>query len=469
MVSVKELLEDAQQEAWDLARDRPTDRNRHEVVLAKSTWPIVHAHTQAWPGLAAASARSLKVLSDRLSQPGRGPTRDALTDLHRTLDRVRAMADAPQRSGPEGTGRGVEPDARLVRIGRLVGAVGDVVGGSQVGHVPLTADEREDLARLQARVLGVMETCARSTRGYLEEVGTGPGGVRSRRAVFEQLQQHISRVIAYTPGQRDGRYDDLAVYAASEDTTAAHVHRWVTAARAALTDPRCSSDSVGRVAADAALLLGGTRALLQSAAVHELVTRQSSTRPDPVVAAAQQAWVQAARSWTVSTTRAGVFDVEFQDASRALRRHVNTTLRPDGRWHVPSDVRAVPEAGRDARQVLASVDEVGRLYRDVTRKWVHGEQLVVPARRLERAALVDRPDHAAAVRTGRWVPLPPTTGAAQGIERAGAEASAAVARAREAAGPAHHRYIHPFERGPHASPASAVGRTREPDTPGVER
>lgn len=430
--TVGELLEQAQRAAWDLARARADLQPGSPMVRARQTWPTLRAHLAAWPALARAGQSTLGVIAVWPTTSWRR------TPLQRTLERWSDQTPSRDLRSPARPDLGQEPDPGVDRITHLVAAVGDILTAARP-----TRDE-EDLTRVESKILAVLETTARATLTHLDQTGLSTNiGTILARQLLHQMVDHTHEALLRPPGQRDGSYDDLAVYQPGETSLGATITRWGAEARRMLADSRTGSSGAQRVAADAALLLGGARTVLAAADLYALASRLPAGSAT-TTQTAQRAWSEAARSWPPHLGVPGATDRDFLHASHELGRQIHEELRPEGQWRLPNGVESMPTLAPVMRQALDTVEQVGRQYLTTTVQWTTGNRLATPARRLDRRELQERPELAQAQAAGRWVTLGPDTRHATALVEAATTAHAATQAAATAARPGSRAAQHPF-------------------------
>ncbi len=140
--TVGELLEQAQREAWDLARARADLKPGSPMIRARQTWPTVREHLEAWPTLANAGHTTLGLIAEwPPSQHRRIPLEDTLRGL------VTAGEIRSRRGRTTETTESTSLDQGVARIARLIQAAGDLLADADRPRDP------EDWARVESKVL----------------------------------------------------------------------------------------------------------------------------------------------------------------------------------------------------------------------------------------------------------------------------------------------------------------------------
>ena len=206
--SAGQLLEDLQRQAWDLATALPERRYERRREASRSA----AEHLAGWPRLAKAGLHALRAVP---LSPGK---QHHLALLIPALERLAAR---PVKAGPA--------NVRVVRMADLLGAVGDLLHDEQAAFGP---DERDALA-LRAKILAGIETAGRSTIGFLEQA---PRLANSGwLPALGEVDYEAHRSVMVPPGERQGRYDDIAAVELGSPTLAGVIARWKTTTAAALT------------------------------------------------------------------------------------------------------------------------------------------------------------------------------------------------------------------------------------------
>ena len=172
--TVAELLEQAQREAWDLARARAHLQPGSPMGRARQTWPTLRAHLAAWPALARAGQSTLGVIAV-------WPTSGMRTPLQRTLERWSDQTPSQDLRSPARASLGQEPDPGVDRITHLVAAVGDLLTDAR------PARDEEDLTRVLQ--LKPSEARAHLALGVLQ-IGQGR---------LQDARQALDRALYYDP------------------------------------------------------------------------------------------------------------------------------------------------------------------------------------------------------------------------------------------------------------------------------
>lgn len=378
-----ELLDLAQRQAWDLA-----------TGLSHST--NSEAHVGSWPQLAGAAAHALDALP---LSPG---------DRHQHWRLNEALAGLA--AGSPGERR----QPQLERMSELLGALGDLWSGE---HSPGEAMADRDAHAAQSKILSVVETAARATLGRLD-AGSRHGHIRFRRHL-EQVRDSCHDGAVVPPGQRGGRYDDVAAVTPDDLSLAGAVQRWQSVTIEALQAP-VSARAARMAAGDAALLSVSSAVVAAAAGKLDVVPADVAKRAGTALAGAGRAWQDASLAWP-RYVQGGAVTPEQMAVGAELRNALEQLTRHDGRWATPEQIalRAeVDETLATLRRGAAAVERIGVRYEASVQTTALGEGFTIPARRLEKGPQgLDVAASRIAARGG-WVPLPSSHSEAAGIAAA---------------------------------------------------
>lgn len=186
MMTVGELLEQAQRQSWDLVRPLSVPGQRPSVVARD----LVREQLAGWPDLARAGDRALRATA--------GGGRSARYEPALTV--LRAVASRRLESSADES-----PFAGLCLV---LGAAADLM------HAPesRTGLLDGDLDACRDKIAAVLETVARTTAGYAELTSLkNQEGFGHRRRELEDLAGSLQAAMVTRPGHRAGSLDDLGV------------------------------------------------------------------------------------------------------------------------------------------------------------------------------------------------------------------------------------------------------------------
>ena len=401
-----QLLDDLQRQAWDLATVLPERRHeRHKVASQNAA-----GHLAGWPRLAQMGLHALRAVP---LSPGE---QHSLAFLIPVLERV---AVRPV-TGPV--------DPRVARMADLLGAVGDLLHDEPKAFGP---DERDALA-VRAKILAGIETAGRSTLGFLDHAAR-----LSRSGWPGELGKVVDeahRSMRVSPGQRQGRYDDVAALQVGDPTLAGVIARWKTTTAAALTPEAgaASSRGVQMAAMDFRLLAMSSAVLVRGAGHLGVISQDVGTAAAVALEAAGEGWRNAAASWPPHVRAGGRAREDQATASIGLRDSLKELMRDGDKWATPEDIAARLDpsvALADVRRGATAAERLGNAYQDCVASLVYSEALTTPARAIQRTGAAQPRELLAAARRGQWVPLPASQPAATNIT---AVAAAAVDLTRDA-------------------------------------
>lgn len=411
VTTARDLLDQAQAEAWELVRGITIAR-RPNLAL---DWEELRAIAAEWPQLAAASSAAMReALGLHPAAPG---TTRSLQLLEQTAQDQSQYVLLP---GHHTEGRiSAETQSRMARMSQLLHATSDLlVSARQRGD--FTPRHEADGAEISDRIARIAAAAATVTQIRLERVT--PNGTIGARRHFAELSQ-APRHQAPQDTQRPGGLDLIAAAAPGEATLDTAINRWETAARHTLEQPVLDPDAMRYIAVAAAAVNAARGDVLQhpdvlgSGAAENSMAHRSSMR-------ARDGWRALEASWPSHIRGAGRADVttELREASAGLHAQLAPLLNgshPDPVGQLPALTRA-----------LRPIDRIGQEYRTAVSAAVERETFLVPARQLTRQALNADPRLAAESRRGRWVRLPKAEPAGQELVRA---AHGAERLARQAA------------------------------------
>lgn len=435
-----QLLDELQRQAWDLATVLPEHRyDRHMVASQNAA-----GHLAGWPRLAQMGLHALRAV------PLSPVDRHNLALLIPVLERV---AVRPVK-GPV--------DPRVARMADLLGAVGDLLHDEPAAFGP---DERDALA-VRAKILAGIETAGRSTLGFLDHA-TRLSNTRWPGELGKVVDE-AHRSLRVPPGQRQGRYDDVAALRVGDPTLAGVIARWKTITAAALTPEAgvVSSRGVQMATMDLGLLATSSAVLVRGAGHLKVIDRGAGDVAAAALAAAGQGWRRAAASWPPHVRSGGRASEDQVSASLGLRGALKSLMRDGATWAMPEEIAArldLSVALADVRRGATAAERLGYTYQDCVASLVYSEVLTTPARAIQRAGPAPR-ELLAAARRGRWVPLPANQPAATNITAAAAAAVDLTRDARLAVDVTSRRPMRPFPLGgpasSHAQPGVAIGSAR---------
>lgn len=436
-----QLLDDVQRQAWDLATALPERRHDRHMVATQNA----AGHLAGWPRLAQMGLHALRAVP---LSPGE---QHNLALLIPVLERV---AVRPVK-GPV--------DPRVARMADLLGAVGDLLRDEPTAFGP---DERDALA-VRAKILAGIETAGRSTLGFLDHAARlsntrWPGELG--KVVYE-----AHRSMRVPPGERQGRYDDVAAIELGSPTLAGVVARWKTATRAALTPEAgvASSRGVQMATMDLGLLATSSAVLVRGAGHLKVIDRGAGDVAAAALAAAGEGWRKAAASWPPHVRSGGRASEDQASASLGLRDALKALMRDGATWATPEEIatRLDPSVAlADVRRGATAAERLGYTYQDCVASLVYSEVLTIPARAVQRTEGAQPRELLAAARRGQWVPLSASQPAATNITAAAAAVVDLTRDARLAVDVTSRRPARPFPLDgsvpSHTQPGAAIRSAR---------
>jgi len=354
-------------------------------------------------------------------------------------------------------------DSRVARMADLLGAIGDLLHDEPTAFGP---DERDALA-VRAKILAGIETAGRSTLGFLDHAAR-----LSRSGWPGELGKVVDeahRSMRVSPGQRQGRYDDVAALQVGDPTLAGVIARWKTATAATLTTEAgaASSRGVQMATMDFGLLATSSAVLVRGAGHLKVIDRGASDMAAAALAAAGEGWRKAAASWPPHVQSGGRASEDQASASLGLRDALKALMRDGATWATPEQIatRWDPSVAlADVRRGATAAERLGYTYQDCVASLVYSEVLTTPARALQRTEGAQPTELLAAARRGQWVPLPANQPAATNITAAAAAAVDLTRDARLAVDVTSRRPTRPFPLdGPvpsHTQPGAAIRSAR---------
>jgi len=318
-------------------------------------------------------------------------------------------------------------DPRIARMAELLGAVGDLLHDEPTAFGP---DERDALA-VRAKILAGIETAGRSTLGFLDHAAR----LSNTRWPGElgKVVDEAHRCMRVSPGERQGRYDDVAALQLGDPSLAGVIARWKTATAAALTPEAGAASSRGMqiAATDLGLLATSSAVLVRGAGHLKVIDRGAGNVAAAALAAAGEGWRKAADSWPPHVQSGGRASEDQASASLGLMDALKALTRDGATWASPEEIatRLDPSVAlADVRRGATAAERLGYTYQDCVASLVYSEVLTTPARAIQRTGAASR-ELLAAARRGQWVPLPANQPAATNITAA---AAAAVDLTRDA-------------------------------------
>jgi len=310
----------------------------------------------------------------------------------------------------------------------LLGAIGDLLHDEPTAFGP---DERDALA-VRAKILAGIETAGRSTLGFLDYAARlsntrWPGEL-------SKVVDEAHRSMRVSPGERQGRYDDVAAVTLGDSTLAGVIARWKTATAAALTPEAgaASSRGVQMAAMDFRLLAMASAMLVRGAGHLGVIDQDVGTAAAVALEAAGEGWREAAATWPPHVRAGGRASEDQATASMGLRDSLKELMREGDKWATPEGIAGKVDllaALGDVRRGVTAVERLGYTYQDCVSSLVHSEALTIPARTVQRASGAQPRELLAAVQHGHWMPLAADQPAATNLTAA---AAAAVDLSRDA-------------------------------------
>lgn len=372
--SVGDLLGGAHALAWELSLTPPRSAEDRAGLVA------------AWPVLAKAALRAMDAV------PGVPPPESAI--VNGALRQVAAF---------RGFSVSAEPHVEVVAMAVRLGAVADLLVSE-----PQAASRAEQVAAegLRADVLAAVHALAVVTLPVLAEVDVSSLG----RGLLRQVATSSEPFALLSPGERAGRYQDVAAVAQSEGSLDAAISWWIQRTIPTLVSPQRVTGTVVQVAAgDAAVLTAAATTVCAAATQLGLIGAKPGGEAVQLLSASHASW-RAAAAWPKTVRLDGVRDRQQTLASRQLRQLVADTLREDGGWLTPAvladrtDVAALVATMRrglhaTSNVALAHYQAVENLVRGPGQVWMFASAVTQSAFR--GYATVE-----AMLRKG-WVVMPP--------------------------------------------------------------
>jgi hypothetical protein len=386
--TVGTLLDDAHARTWDLCLQLG-DHAAGDAGADRAVGLLA-----AWPRLATAALRVLDAVAvEPAWLDDAGSVRDVLAEV------VRRPPLPPFDDTVTGS---VVPDRTMLAVATRLGMVADLL----VGQPPARSTvDRAAVVGLQANVVAVVHALAVATWGALE----GQRDAQSSRWLLRGVLVRTERFAVISPGQRSGRYEDVAA-TGQEGSLDAALAGWVRATVDVLTSRQRVTQTALQVAAgDALILTAAAGTVCASAAQLGVVDAGRAGVAGSALAAAHTAW-RTPTGWPSTVRLDGVRDLDQVRASRQLRQLVTDQLREGKGWLTPDtladrfDVGALLGTMRRGLHgvgnvALAHFQAVDTLVRGPGRLWIAANAVSQPAYRGYATI-------AAAVRHG-WVPMPP--------------------------------------------------------------
>lgn len=387
-----DLLAQAQDEVWALARDvpRPPDGQRmlHDgaattaaaVAHRESARDVAASVNAALPAFAGAAARLLSVTEP--PDPGRGQPGPA-TGTRAALASIQAPASAGETPA----------HPRLERATLLLGAAADLAS-SGIGP--------QERAIAQNRALTVVATAARLSAAVAADRYRGTQEPAATRLdVLARAASAQRRRV----GLDDGT--PLRPHAAPSPMSVAEaLHQWAGVTRQTLSAPAPPSWAMANAAADLAIITS--------------TAARMDPRPERAEAARALARAAAvsARSWSSDVSSPGGRSPQQRLASRQMNRALGEATRPGAR---PDPLIAL--------EITRSLTQITRAAHDLAAaqdRAVATGQVYIAARAYGRPEEGVPTQVAHAARTGGWVRLPAHHPRARQITAAAREVAAAI-------------------------------------------
>lgn len=389
MVTVGELLDQAQRQSWDLVQSMPAAGPSRSVVARD----LSRAQLAGWPELAKVGARALRATAGGAVLARYKPALAALDVL--------AAAPATTAAAPSPFGE----------LCLTLGAVADVTVTSE-GRVSLLD---RDLDACRDKIGAVLETAARTTAGYLElsaptaKPAVGIGKRRQLAAVIETL----SAAPSTRPGHRAGSMDDLGVPDPDSDLQVA-VAAWRNsvghniAPQVAATSPRV----LYVVAIEAAFTSRTVAAAFSAAAEAEAIDPGAGVHAATSFVAAATNWQRTAAQWHHLRGAAGPPE-EHLAVAAALRAAITERFHSPQGWLSGREIADgqsladLAQLAGEARWISAQLNAAVAPCADVTRILVEHGAVLAP-RPAVRDALKEATTHRGWVEPpeGAYIPVP---------------------------------------------------------------
>ena len=383
--TVKDLLDAIHLRAWDLS-----------AVLAvppasESSVDRSEALLRAWPGLAASALRALDAVpfvAVRASDVA--PLRGSLTEIAARGHRWRGSA----------AGAGPHPD--VVGIMTRYGVLADLLAG----QLPVsTAVDVSAALGLQANILAPVHAAAVATLGVLD--GREPTG--DARFLLQRLAARTEPFALVPVGDRRGRFEDVGVVAAGDQSFDAAIADWVRVTGRKLGSRHdVTGYALQAAAGDIVILSAAAATTVRAGVTLGLVDPEQGSSAVKALAASHAAWREPTR-WPASVRLDGARSPEQAAASRFLRGLITDTMRHGQDWlpaqalHDRLDVTVLLGS---MRRGMHAAGNVALVHYQAVENVVRGQgQLWVAASTLNDPAIYG-PDMVRAALRKRWVPMP---------------------------------------------------------------
>lgn len=389
MVTVGELLDQAQRQSWDLVQSALTTGPSRRAVARD----LYRAQLAGWPELARVGARALRATSGGAALPRYKPALDALDVL---------------AASPATTAAATSPFGALCST---LGVVADLTVTSE-GRVGLLDG---DLEACRDKIGAILQTAARTTAGYIELSAPTTQPIVRRRQLAEVIEA-LSAATSTRPGHRAGSMDDLGIPNPDIDLQVAvsawrrSVEHYITP-HVAVTSPRV----LYVVAIEAAFTSRSVAAAFSAAAEAEAIDPGAGAHAATSFATAGTKWQRTAAQWHHLRGAASP-PAEHLAVAATLRAAITERFHSPQGWMSGRELAAgrglaeLSELAAEARWVSAQLSAAVAPTADVTRSLVeHGAVLVPREAVKEVIARAHGGSRLARLEVPRWpyVPVPP--------------------------------------------------------------
>lgn len=354
------------------------------------------------------------------------PQADGTTHPHLRQSLDTAARNAAQLLASRASNPG--PDPALHRISTLLGAAGDLL---RTAEPALTALETEEARAVETRILKIIADTAAGCRGAAL-------GLRNELTVihaFTGLWEHSHHLIDYDLLQAASRYDEHTLPGPGT-LLASALPGWIRESGRILS---ISTAPAGSTAIAHLCVTASTAAAITAQALRHAADTAGTGHtgvPDPETAAAAfdhaaAQWRRTAQQWTGPARVLGPVPETYLPAARQLQDALTRLTRETDTGGPPVLTQNLP----GLRRLAAAADNLAHRYTGHIRHLLLSEQVITPARTLDRPAEGFTVEQMQARTAGRWIPLPPHSPAAQRLltgSTATAEAAKAARRAAEA-------------------------------------
>lgn len=432
MTSTGELLDQAQREAWNLLRDLPTAGwNRRATAR-----PVAQAHMQSWPALAAQGSRALR------STLAAGESYERYRPAVTSLDMVSNWTSA-----------GTPTDPQFARLSAVLGAVADLTRDQVIQG----GWSESDQALYRDKIGAVLESVARSTRGYVEVSWANDSPWRRGLDQVTTIEENLRSAAVTRPGERAGAMDDIGVPDLGSDLQTS-VAEWRRSVEDHLR-PKVAASSPGvlaSIATDAAVTSRALAAAFSAAGHGGAVDQEAARSAAAAFATATKEWQRASRAWEQVRGGAGGTEEHFR-AGQRLHRSIMSSFHNATGWRRGQDLArdmSLPQLAElcgEARWVSQQLDQATQNYAQVGQVLLEKGAALVAGEEVRRDVREDplgRRSDLLRLRLNEYVPVPkgvPLTStkdllaaavAAQGATRDARAAGAITARVPASTWPA---------------------------------